>query len=86
MSGIIAYKGKKPAAPIILKGLKNLEYRGYDSWGLATISNSNIQQEKQVGKISDSVHTNILEGNTGIGHTRWATHGGVTQKKRPPSL
>ena len=84
MCGIIAYKGKNSAAPIILEGLKNLEYRGYDSWGLATIFNSDIQQEKQVGKISDSSNINIPQGDVGIGHTRWATHGGVTQQNAHP--
>ena len=84
MCGIIAYKGKNPAAPIILEGLKGLEYRGYDSWGLATIFDSSIQQEKQIGKISDSSQTKTPKGNIGIGHTRWATHGGVTQKNAHP--
>lgn len=84
MCGIIAYKGTQSAAPLIVKGLKNLEYRGYDSWGLATISNSRLQQEKQVGKISDSSNINTPKGSIGIGHTRWATHGGVTKKNAHP--
>ena len=86
MCGIIAYKGLQQAAPIIFKGLKNLEYRGYDSWGLATISNSKIQQKKQVGKISSSSNTPAPKGTLGIGHTRWATHGGVTQENAHPHL
>jgi glucosamine--fructose-6-phosphate aminotransferase (isomerizing) len=77
MCGIVGYIGKKEAYPIIIKGLKRLEYRGYDSSGIALL-NGNIQVYKKKGKVSDleaSVVNADLKGTIGIGHTRWATHG-----------
>ena len=84
MCGIFGYTGnKKNAANIILKGLKGLEYRGYDSWGIAVKVNDNIRSEKHVGKIGSA--KTVLPGATvGIGHTRWATHGGVTVENAHP--
>jgi glutamine---fructose-6-phosphate transaminase (isomerizing) len=78
MCGIIGYVGERPASTIILNGLKRLEYRGYDSAGIALV-NSNLYVKKQIGKIAD-LDSNIdnqqlLKYCTGIGHTRWATHG-----------
>jgi glutamine---fructose-6-phosphate transaminase (isomerizing) len=73
--GIVGYIGRREAAPIIVQGLKKLEYRGYDSFGVATISGS-IELDKHQGRISDSSDsTTNLRGKIGIGHTRWATHG-----------
>ena len=77
MCGIIGYIGTRPALPILLEGLKRLEYRGYDSAGLA-ILNDHVQIEKCVGKIAqleEHVSTLRLGGSVGIAHTRWATHG-----------
>ncbi|MAO07700.1 MAG: glutamine--fructose-6-phosphate aminotransferase, partial [Alteromonas sp.] len=79
MCGIVGYIGKREAYPIILNGLKRLEYRGYDSAGIALYDGSGIQLCKTQGKVSDleqkvSSHINTT-GSLGIGHTRWATHG-----------
>jgi len=78
MCGIVAYIGNKQAYPILLKGLKRLEYRGYDSAGIALIDNSDLNVFKHKGKVSELesfVNGNSLNGTIGIGHTRWATHG-----------
>jgi glutamine---fructose-6-phosphate transaminase (isomerizing) len=73
--GIVGYIGRREAAPIIVEGLKKLEYRGYDSFGVATIS-GDIKLDKHQGRISDLSESAIrLKGKIGIGHTRWATHG-----------
>ena len=77
MCGIVAYTGHREAFPIILKGLKRLEYRGYDSAGVALL-NGDLSVYKKQGKVADlekSVEGKNLNGNIGIGHTRWATHG-----------
>jgi glucosamine--fructose-6-phosphate aminotransferase (isomerizing) len=78
MCGIVAYIGKKQAFPIVLKGLKRLEYRGYDSAGVALLNEGNLNIYKRSGKVSNleefALKSNI-EGHAGIGHTRWATHG-----------
>jgi glucosamine--fructose-6-phosphate aminotransferase (isomerizing) len=77
MCGIVAYTGHKEAYPIIIKGLKRLEYRGYDSTGIALL-NGGLNVYKKKGKVSeleDHLKTTHLSGNIGIGHTRWATHG-----------
>ncbi len=81
MCSIIGYYGKDDAAPIMVKGLKRMEYRGYDSVGVATKSDQNIEVRKGVGKVAevnDSERLDKLPGHIGIGHTRWATHGKVT--------
>ena len=75
MCGIVGYIGRKTAAPVIINGLKKLEYRGYDSFGVATIG-SGIEICKHAGRISENAHSALhLNGTIGIGHTRWATHG-----------
>lgn len=87
MCSIIAYMGNKTAAPLLVKGLKRMEYRGYDSVGLATISKKQILVKKAVGKVDEvnkALHFEKMAGNVGIGHTRWATHGGVTDKNAHP--
>ena len=84
MCGIFGYVGnKKNAAEIILKGLKTLEYRGYDSWGITVQQDNTLIVEKHIGKIGDA-HTTLPESSIGIGHTRWATHGGVTVENAHP--
>ena len=78
MCGIVAYIGSKQAYPILLKGLKRLEYRGYDSAGIALIDKSELNVYKHKGKVSELesfVDGDVLNGTIGIGHTRWATHG-----------
>ena len=76
MCGIVGYSGKSSAAPLVFAGLKRLEYRGYDSVGIATLDGNNIQIIKKQGKVSSlESFVDGLSGNTGIGHTRWATHG-----------
>ncbi len=82
MCGIIGYIGKKRPEEFLINGLKNLEYRGYDSSGIAIKENNEIQLIKSVGRIKDlekKLHNSkLLEGNIGIAHTRWATHGEPT--------
>ncbi|MDG1742535.1 MAG: glutamine--fructose-6-phosphate transaminase (isomerizing) [Crocinitomicaceae bacterium] len=78
MCGIVAYIGEKEAYPIIVKGLKRLEYRGYDSAGVALYNNGNINIYKKQGKVANLEHWTENQdrgGSIGIGHTRWATHG-----------
>ncbi|WP_372473988.1 glutamine--fructose-6-phosphate transaminase (isomerizing) [Capnocytophaga sp. ARDL2] len=79
MCGIVGYIGKKEAYPIVIKGLKRLEYRGYDSAGVALYDGEKFISCKTKGKVSDleekSSNENIVNGSIGIGHTRWATHG-----------
>ncbi len=87
MCSIIGYYGDGLAAPILVKGLKRMEYRGYDSVGVATKSDQDILVKKGVGKVievNNSLHLDLLPGNVGIGHTRWATHGNVTDVNAHP--
>lgn len=88
MCGIVAYVGKKTAQPVLLNGLKRQEYRGYDSAGIATIdAKHQPHQARAVGKITALeavLKLNPHTGHIGIGHTRWATHGGVTVKNTHP--
>jgi len=89
MCGIVGYIGKKNGMEIVVNGLKKLEYRGYDSWGIATLSNKKIKVHKQIGKIGGFNLEKELPNFNGqicIGHTRWATHGGVTAKNSHPHL
>jgi glucosamine--fructose-6-phosphate aminotransferase (isomerizing) len=87
MCGIIGYCGKQAAAPIVFEGLQRVEYRGYDSAGMATLSDGRLFITKDIGKLEDIENRHNLSslpGNTAIGHTRWATHGGVTQANAHP--
>jgi glutamine---fructose-6-phosphate transaminase (isomerizing) len=89
MCGIIGYLGKREAANILLEGLKRLEYRGYDSAGIALMQEGNIAVVKQAGRVLDLTKTVLMRspgGNIGMGHTRWATHGGVTDANSHPHL
>ncbi len=87
MCGIVGYIGPRDATPIILGGLKRLEYRGYDSAGVAVLQNGSIEVRREAGKLArlmDSVSQSPLSGNIGIGHTRWATHGAPNQQNAHP--
>ena len=87
MCGIIGFVGDKKASPTVLKGLKRLEYRGYDSTGMATTADGRIWLKKDIGtpsEIEERQHLNRLPGKTGIGHVRWATHGEVTPANAHP--
>ncbi len=87
MCGIVGVIGLSPAAPRMLEGLKRLEYRGYDSAGLATLVDGRIERRRAEGKLGNlatALEANPLPGLTGIGHTRWATHGGPTERNAHP--
>ena len=90
MCGIIGYVGKKAAAPILLEGLRRLEYRGYDSAGVAVLRDADLLVRKKKGKINDGLarllKSEPVAGNLGIGHTRWATHGPPSDKNSHPHL
>ncbi len=87
MCGIVGYIGKNQAVPILLDGLRRLEYRGYDSAGVATLAGGKIQTRKRTGRIANLAELlaqSPLAGEVGISHTRWATHGGVTDENAHP--
>lgn len=86
MCGIVGYKGNQNSIPVLLNGLKSLEYRGYDSAGLAYINGGKIIIKKAIGRVKnlENLVTSDDFGNIGIAHTRWATHGGVTDKNAHP--
>lgn len=85
MCGIVGYKGDRKAAEVVYDGLKKLEYRGYDSAGIATVGNPSLKIEKGEGTI-DEVSPDKKDGKTGVGHTRWATHGGVNDTNAHPHV
>ncbi|MFH1524060.1 MAG: glutamine--fructose-6-phosphate transaminase (isomerizing) [Chloroflexota bacterium] len=89
MCGIVGYIGARDATPILLNGLKRLEYRGYDSAGLAVLLNGKIEVRRDAGKLSrlvDLVGQSPVSGSPGIGHTRWATHGAPSARNAHPHL
>ncbi len=89
MCGIVGYIGKQKASAIILEGLKRLEYRGYDSAGVATQSHGRFDLAKKIGRVDGLIKATPalkLPGTAGIGHTRWATHGGVTDANAHPHI
>jgi glucosamine--fructose-6-phosphate aminotransferase (isomerizing) len=89
MCGIVGYIGPQDATPIILNGLKRLEYRGYDSAGLAVLTGDKIEVRRDAGKLShltELVNSSPVSGAPGIGHTRWATHGAPTARNAHPHL
>jgi len=89
MCGIVGYTGSRDAYPILLKGLKRLEYRGYDSAGIALWQEGNLQVYKKKGRVADleeSLPGQPLQGNLGIGHTRWATHGEPSDRNAHPHV
>ncbi len=90
MCGIVGYVGKNQAAPIILEGLRRLEYRGYDSAGLSILCDGELLTRKKKGKIDDGLakllKANAVTGQMGVGHTRWATHGAPSDENSHPHL
>ncbi|MGO9395038.1 MAG: glutamine--fructose-6-phosphate aminotransferase, partial [Desulfobaccales bacterium] len=89
MCGIIGYLGPREAMPIILDGLKRLEYRGYDSAGMAVISDHSVEIRRSLGKLAELeklLSRHPLPGQVGIGHTRWATHGRPSEANAHPHL
>jgi len=87
--GIVGYIGEKDATPIILNGLKKLEYRGYDSAGIAVLQDGKIEVRREAGKLSRLealVASQPIAGKLGIGHTRWATHGEPSSRNAHPHL
>ncbi len=87
MCGIVGVLGNHEAAPLLVEALKRLEYRGYDSAGIATVNNGALHRRRAVGKLvnlSDLLVHNPLAGKSGIGHTRWATHGAATEMNAHP--
>ena len=90
MCGIVGYVGPRNATPIILTGLQHLEYRGYDSAGIAVLEqNGSINVRRQVGKLINlqtDINESPIEGHAGIGHTRWATHGVPSQRNAHPHM
>jgi glucosamine--fructose-6-phosphate aminotransferase (isomerizing) len=87
MCGIIGYIGGKQVLPILIDGLRRLEYRGYDSAGVAVVRNGTIELRRSAGKLSrleEALKANPLDGEYGIGHTRWATHGRPTEENAHP--
>jgi len=87
MCGIVGYVGKGKASPVILEGLSKLEYRGYDSAGIALIVNGKLEVRRKVGRLAQlvaSLKAEPIEGMVGVGHTRWATHGVPSEKNSHP--
>ena len=89
MCGIVGYIGNQKAAPILLAGLTKLEYRGYDSAGIAVMENGEIKVQKDKGRVSnlyDIKEIDDLKGTIGIAHTRWATHGVPSKVNSHPHM
>jgi glucosamine--fructose-6-phosphate aminotransferase (isomerizing) len=87
MCGIVGYVGPRRATPLLIDGLKRLEYRGYDSAGVAVVANGSLVVQKAAGKIAtleSQLRGDVLAATTGIGHTRWATHGAPTTRNAHP--
>src|SRR5581483_1202032 len=89
MCGIVGYTGSHEASPILVAGLRRLEYRGYDSAGIATIEDSRMIIRKRAGRVrtlEESLEREPAEGFCGISHTRWATHGAATDRNAHPHV
>ena len=89
MCGIVGYVGKRDAQPILLSGLKRLEYRGYDSAGVATVDEGKLHLRRSVGKVNgleSALASSPARGHIGVAHTRWATHGGRISSKDPHAV
>jgi len=89
MCGIVGYVGKRDSVPLLIDGLKRLEYRGYDSAGIAVLSKGTLTVQRSVGRLKsleDRLATEPLSGSPGIGHTRWATHGEPSERNAHPHM
>src|SRR5258706_3280842 len=89
MCGIVGYVGTRDAVPVILEGLRRLEYRGYDSAGVAVVEGGRLERRRAAGKLKnleDSLRAQPLHGSYGVGHTRWATHGRPTEENAHPHV
>jgi glucosamine--fructose-6-phosphate aminotransferase (isomerizing) len=87
MCGIIGYIGPKPVVPILIDGLRRLEYRGYDSAGIAVVRGGHVELRRSAGKLArleEAIRTDPVDGEYGLGHTRWATHGRPTEENAHP--
>ena len=87
MCGIIGYVGEKPVVPVLIDGLRRLEYRGYDSAGVALVRNGGIEVRRSAGKLArleETIADHPVDGDYGLGHTRWATHGRPTEENAHP--
>ena len=87
MCGIIAYIGHKPVVPVLIAGLRRLEYRGYDSAGIALVHDGSVEVRRSAGKLSqleETIAAQPVNGDYGLGHTRWATHGRPTEENAHP--
>src|SRR5213596_625485 len=87
MCGIIGYIGPKDVVPVLIDGLRRLEYRGYDSAGVAVVHDGTVELRRSAGKLSrleDVITLNPISGDYGVGHTRWATHGRPTEENAHP--
>src|SRR6185369_8772159 len=87
--GIVGYTGRREAEPILVEGLARLEYRGYDSSGVATVTGSRLVVRKRAGRLAELRHALARQpapGTSGISHTRWATHGGATDANAHPHV
>ena len=87
MCGIIGYIGSKPVVPVLIEGLRRLEYRGYDSAGVAVVHDGRVELRRAAGKLSrlaDAIDAQPIDGDYGVGHTRWATHGRPTEENAHP--
>ncbi|MBA4457440.1 glutamine--fructose-6-phosphate aminotransferase, partial [Cylindrospermopsis raciborskii CS-506_B] len=87
MCGIVGVIGRAEAGPLLLEALRRLEYRGYDSAGIATLVNGHIDRRRAEGKLGNLATVlgqDPLPGTTGVGHTRWATHGAPTERNAHP--
>ena len=89
MCGIVGAVGKSNVVPLLIEGLSRLEYRGYDSAGIAVLGSGKIKRVRAIGRVAEMqgrADQQKLTGTTGIGHTRWATHGGVTEFNAHPHV
>src|SRR5262245_65150727 len=87
MCGIVGYVGTRDAVPVIVEGLRRLEYRGYDSAGVAVVCDGALARRRSVGKLGnlvESLRAEPLSGQFGLGHTRWATHGRPSEENAHP--
>ena len=87
MCGIVGYVGPKPVVPVLIEGLRKLEYRGYDSAGVAVVQDGAIEVRRSAGKLinlENAIQGKPLAGLYGLGHTRWATHGRPTEENAHP--